>query len=308
MKVFTLTLSPAYDVHIDAPGFACGIENHAKITSYEAGGKGLNVCRALLSGGIDNIPIILAGKENDGIYRKALSELGCKYVVIPTEGRIRENMTVHDENGKETRICFSALPVEESVIDEVAELIQPDEDTIVTITGRVPDGVGKAKLFAFVRRLTDSGAKVVIDSKSFTLNDLVELKPWLIKPNQEEISAELGCKIETVQDLEKHVKMLEATGIENIIVSLGGEGAVLIRKGELWTAVPKRITPVSTIGAGDSMVAGFICGYARGNDAEGQLRMAVAFGTSACLTEGTMPPERETIETVYKEIKISKRP
>jgi len=304
MKIYTLTLTPAYDVHIFSEGFSTDRENHARITSYEAGGKGLNVCRALLLAGTGNTPVFLLGRGNDGIYRETIGKLDCEPCVIPVEGRIRENMTIHDENGQETRICFDAPATDERVLSDLESSIDAGEGSIVTFTGRMPAGIPMEDLKAWIRRLQEKGAKIVIDSKSFSFSNLKDLQPWLIKPNREEISDALGCEIKSREEVIKHADKLADLRIENVLVSLGEEGAVLFAGGRILTAVPASIRPVSTIGAGDSMIAGFINGEEKGMETAEKLRNAVAFGTAACLAEGTMPPGKEEVERIRGSIRI----
>ena len=202
MKIYTLTLNPAYDVHAFVKNLVLNCENLAQIKSREAGGKGVNISRALCNGQIPNTAIIVLGKENGDEFKNAISAMDC--VLLEKEGRIRENLTFHHENGTETRISFSGFSMDDSILEEVLNNIVIENDTIVTFTGRIPVGVSKDKAKDFLKALQGMGVRIVLDSKSFTIEDIFEIKPWLIKPNQEEISDYLGCEIKTLsQVLEK---------------------------------------------------------------------------------------------------------
>ena len=156
-----------------------------------------------------------------------------------------------------------------------------------------------------ISQLKISGARVVIDSRSFTLEDIKECAPWLIKPNQEEISAYFKKDIRSLKDAEKCALELARAGVENVLISLGELGALLAVKDRVYSAEPPKIEAVSTIGAGDSMIAGFIAATASGEDERVALIRSVAFGSAACLTEGTRPPRTEDVKQIIKSIKLS---
>ena len=173
MKIYTLTLNPAYDVHAFARSLSLHCENLAEIQSREAGGKGVNISRALCNGQIPNTAIIVLGKENGDEFKNAISALDC--VLLEKEGRIRENLTFHCENEAETRISFSGFPVDDGILHEVLNNIVIEKDTIVTFTGRIPAGVSKDKAKEFLKNLNEQGVRIVLDSKSFTIEDIFEI-------------------------------------------------------------------------------------------------------------------------------------
>ena len=304
MKIITLTLNPAIDLHCYIEKFAPYHENLAKITSQLASGKGVNISRALLAGGVENLAFVVLGEENGAGFAKELTDSGMTIRSITVPGRIRENMTVHTEGADETRISFSGFAADASLLARVSEslLDEIDAETFVTFTGRVPDGIEMADTKRFLRSLEAKGAKIVIDSRSFGLSDLVEMKPWLIKPNQEEISEYLGREINTFEEVLLAAKELYAQGIENVMISLGSQGALLVCADGAFVATPPSIDALSTIGAGDSTIGGFLAAAVQGETAERMLASAVSYGTAACLTEGTLPPKGEDIPTVREAV------
>ena len=300
MKIYTLTLNPAYDVHAFAKSLALNCENLAQMQSREAGGKGVNISRALCNGQIPNTAIVVLGKENGDEFKNAISAMDC--VLLEKEGRIRENLTFHCENGTETRISFSGFPVNDVILEEVLDNIVIENDTIVTFTGRIPAGVSKDKAKEFLKILRKQGARIVLDSKSFTIEDIFEIQPWLIKPNQEEISEYLGCEIKTLSQVLEKAAVFTEHGIINTMVTLGEQGAVLLTEDKTYIATTPIIEAISTIGAGDSTIAGFLAGAYVGEEANGCLKTAVSFGTAACLTSGTLPPRKEDIDKIYAQV------
>ena len=303
MKIYTLTLNPAYDIHAFAKDLVLNCENLAQIESREAGGKGVNISRALCNGEIPNTAIIVLGKENGDEFKNAVSSMDC--VLLEKEGRIRENLTFHLENGTETRISFSGFSVDDGILEEVLDNIVIENDTIVTFTGRIPSGVSKNMVKEFLKNLQKQGARVVLDSKSFSIEDIFEIKPWLIKPNQEEISDYLDCEINTLSQVLEKASVFTDHGIVNTMVTLGEKGAALLTKEKVYIATCPVIKAISTIGAGDSTIAGFLAGAFAGENANGCLKTAVSFGTAACLTAGTLPPQKEDIEKIYAQISVS---
>ena len=303
MKIYTLTLNPAYDVHAFAKSLTLNCENLAQIESREAGGKGVNISRALCNGQIPNTAIVVLGKENGDEFKNAISEVNC--VLLEKEGRIRENLTFHLENGTETRISFAGFPVDDGILEEVLNNIVIENDTIVTFTGRVPAGVSKDKVKEFLNILQNQGARIVLDSKSFTIEDIFEIKPWLIKPNQEEISDYLGCEIKTLSQVLEKATIFTEHGIVNTMVTLGEKGAALLTEDKVYIATCPSIEAISTIGAGDSTIAGFLAGAYAGGSAAECLKTAVSFGTAACLTAGTLPPQKEDIDKIYAQISVT---
>ena len=304
MKIYTLTLNPAYDVHASAGKLTLGCENLAAIDSRQAGGKGVNVSRALASHNVENTAVVVLGKENSGDFTRELKEIGLNCLYLEREGRIRENLTVHCAEGPETRISFRGFSVDESLLTEISEKLSVDEDTIVTFTGSVPAGISHDSVLAFLQDLANKGAKLVLDSKSLTLEDIFTLKPWLIKPNQEEISAYFHCWIESVDQALEKAAVFAEHGVTNVMISLGEQGAMLIHGGKTYLAKPPVIRAVSTIGAGDSAIAGFIAAAMVGKEPGECLQTAVTYGTAACLTEGTLPPLPQDTATIFQEVKL----
>ncbi len=304
MKIYTITLNPAYDIHAYAEHFSPFHENLANVTSREAGGKGVNLSRALQNGGTENTAIVVLGKDNCTEFKEELEKAGLKALFLEKPGRIRENLTLHCADAPETRISFSGFPVDDSLLEEVDQLLEIDNETVITFTGRVASGMSMEKVKAFLKDLQAKGAKIVLDSKSFTIEDIFEIVPWLIKPNQEEISEYLNCQIDTIQEVIEKARIFTQHGVVNVMVSLGEQGAMVLNGDDCFIATPPVIDAISTIGAGDSSLAGFIAAAKRGEDAAGCLKNAVTYGTAACLSEGSLPPKAEDIAAIYQHVEV----
>ena len=302
MKIITLTLSPAFDTHCHADSLLLEHENLIHMDLCQAGGKGVNISRALVSCGTENLALTVLGEENADSFCRNLTADGLTYEAITVPGRIRENITIHVAGSAETRLSFPGFPVTEDLLNRVAEKLLPlaDGDTVITMTGRVPQGMAVEDVMALLRQAAEKGAKIVVDSRSFTLEHLKALGPWLIKPNQDEISAYLGREISSLEQTLAEAKALHEAGIANVMISMGGDGALLVCRDGAFIAQPPRVEVKSTIGAGDSSIAGFISCDA--DDPKARLIHAVAYGTAACMTEGTLPPKPEDVAAILPNI------
>lgn len=306
MKIITLTLNPAFDIHCYVENFAPFHENLAKVTDREAGGKGVNISRALCANGVENLALVVLGDENAQSFRQSLDSDGMSYREITVKGRIRENITIHTSGADETRISFSGFDTDESLLDKAEDALSDviADGVFVTFTGRVPSGMSIERVKEFLHRLKNKGARIVIDSKSFSLDDLVEMKPWLIKPNEEEIGEYLGRGIDSFAEVESAARALFDKGIENVMISLGAKGALLVCEDGAFVATPPKVEALSTIGAGDSSIGGFLAAAAQGLGASEMLRTAVAYGTAACMTSGTKPPIAEDVKAIFDKVVI----
>ncbi len=309
MKIITLTLNPAFDIHCEISDFKPYHENLAQITSNDAGGKGINISRALTANGVDNHAFVLLGEENGADFERALVRDGIAYRKMTVPGRIRENLTCHTAGVPETRISFAGFSVDKKCLAAVGDWLETvvDSDTVVTFTGRAPDGADITDVMDLLCRVQRRGGRLVIDSRSMQLAHLQAVKPWLIKPNQEEISHYLRREVTCFESIAEAAEQLHRDGIANVLVSLGEQGAMLVCEQGVFTATAPRIAACSTVGAGDSMIAGFLAAQQQGANAKESLRLAVAYGSAACMTPGTRPPEGGEIARLLQLVQIEKR-
>lgn len=307
-NIITITPNPAFDIHCNVPKFTLYHENFAEITSTDPGGKGINISRALASNGVYNRAYTFVGDENGEGFGKAFEREEFELVSFAVKGRVRENITCHTEGAPETRISFSGFSVTEEDVYRMYEYAKSDvyRETMVAIAGSLPNGFTTEYAKIIVREFKKRGGRVVIDSRAFSLEDLREMKPWLIKPNQEEISNYLGREIKSFEEVADAARELHEDGIENVMISLGSDGAMLVCKEGTFIATPPKIEAISTIGAGDSAIAGFLDGAKIEKSPIDCLKNAVAFGTAACLTSGTNPPLYYEVKSVRANVVCKK--
>lgn len=306
MNCITLTLNPAFDVHCAGESFLAEHENFADILSEEAGGKGINLARALIAGGTPGKALAVLGDEKTDAFLSLLKADSLDLLTLRVPGRIRENITLHVKDHKETRLSFRGFDAPIGLLERVTALLDAEleKGDVLTFTGSATPGLEKGELKVFLTHFREKGVKIVIDSRSFDLSDLLSLRPWLIKPNEEEASSLFGKPVTSFEDVKDAARTLSEKGIENVMVTLGPRGILLASHGTLLSAVPPAITPLSTIGAGDSTIAGFITGHISGETLPSALARAAATGSAACLTPGSRPPKEEDIKKLLPLTKI----
>lgn len=307
MNVITVTLNPAFDIHCVCEDFAVQKENLVKTVSRDAGGKGVNTSRALAAGGKESRAVVAVGRGNGDDYLKQLSARAVDFTALTVDGRIRENITIHSSGDAETRISFAGFTADKSLLSEaLAAIGETDANTVVCFAGKNPQGIDISDIKAFIRKVKATGAHVSLDSSSFEIGDVTDVGAWLIKPNEEEVARYAKASAGDTEGLIDFALKTHRSGTENVMISLGGRGALLACDEGVFKAEPPKIDPVSTVGAGDSAIAGFIAAFSDGKSKEECLKYAVAYGTAACLTSGTNPPLSEDIEKVLAEVKTEK--
>lgn len=308
-KIGTITINPAFDLHYFVPGFRAGQENLVERSIVEAGGKGVNTSRALVANGVPNVAYLILGEANGTEFLEQLKRDGLNCRTVMTPGRIRENLTVHPDEGKETRISVNSFEVTEEALAKLEREIFAENlsEEVIVFSGRLPKGISKPRAKKLLAELIRGGAKTAMDSSSFDKQDLLEIRPWLIKPNEQEIVAFLGTAPASLPEAAAAARKLVLDGIsETVMITLGGDGAVWSDgKDTCILNIPRLENPVSTIGAGDSTIGGMLAGAAKGLPTDEMLRLAVSYGTAACMTEGTKPPRPEDVQRVFAQVRTS---
>jgi 1-phosphofructokinase len=301
--IYTLTLNPSIDYHISLPSFAEGDLNRVQKERKTAGGKGINVSLVLKQFGMESLALGFAGGFTGQFIEDELREARIKTEFLSIEDDSRINIKMHAEKETELTGVSPRIPRE-----KLAELLQrlsrlTDKDTLV-LSGGVPASLDCGIYGTIMKGLNGKGVRIYLDASGTALERALQEKPFLIKPNQHEVSDLFGVTIETAEEALMYARKILPMGPENVIVSLGGEGAVFVNDREALIARIPQSKPINTIGAGDSMVAGFLYKYAQREDTESAFRYAVAAGSATALSEGFCTPER--IESFMPSIIITK--
>ncbi len=283
--IYTLTCNPAIDyvIHMNAPKL--GATNRAEREEIFFGGKGINVSSVLAELGVETTAFgFIAGFTGDALAEDVASRGVTTDFIRLSEGRTRINVKLLSE--RETELNGQGPAVPQSALDALYDKLDrlTGGDTLV-LAGNVPASLPQDLYGTILARLNGRGIRFVVDASGDALRTALSHKPFLVKPNKEELEGLLGRKLQTDGDIARAAEELHDAGVQNVLVSLGADGALLLDEhGELHRRTVPPCRPVNTVCAGDSMVAGFLAGLPRGYAYA--LSLAVAAGTATACAEG----------------------
>lgn len=302
MTIRTLTLSPALDYSVGIKGeLTLGAINRTCKEEYEAGGKGINVSIVLKRLGYPSIALgFLSGFTGDYI-EELLKKEGLQTDFVHTDGITRINVKV--EGDIETAINGEGPKVKEEDLEKLVSKIDESEDgDVLIMSGQIPPTLPDYTYERILERIQRKNVLTVVDSTGKLLTDSLKYHPFLVKPNGEELGEIVGRKLVTPEDIEEGAKELQKLGARNVLVSLGGDGAILVAEdGKSYRKPAMHSKVISTVGAGDSMVAGFVTGYLKTKDFERALMLALSTGSATAFSKGLATKEKvlEILKTMY---------
>ncbi len=285
--IYTLTLNPSIDYIVRLKEFVSGITNRTTGEEYYIGGKGINVSCILSELGIQSTALgFTAGFTGEAI-ENGLREQGIRSDFIRLKNGIsRINIKVKAD--KESEINCQGPHIEQDEFEKLLSMTDEikDGDTIV-LAGSIPKTVADDTYEKILERLKGKDIRIVVDATKKLLVNCLKYKPFLIKPNKQEISEIFSAKVESGEDIEIYARELMKMGARNVIVSLGGDGAVLFAEdGNTYHTGVVKEKVLNTVGSGDSMVAGFIAGYEQKGDYGYALRLGTACGNATAFSPG----------------------
>jgi 1-phosphofructokinase len=298
--VVTLTANPSLDRTLTLPGpLHRGGVARLGTSRTEPGGKGVNVARAVAAAGVRAVPVLPA--DDGDPFLAALRGLGLPLVSVPVGAPVRTNYTLTEPDGTTTKLNEPGAPLGADTRTALAAAVRAHVDPAgwVVLSGSLPPGTPVDWYATLVRGLRDTGARIAVDTSEAPLLALLAAGPAaapdLLKPNTEELAQLAGTtEAELAADpaaLLAAVDDLHGRGVGQVLLTLGGDGALLSTAGgERWSARPPRITVVSTVGAGDSSLAGFVLADLAGAGPADRLRTAVAYGSGAAALPGSAVP------------------
>lgn len=302
-SVLTITLNPALDVATSVARLVPTEKLRCEPPLFDAGGGGLNVARVLRRLGTGAKAMALLGGASGAEVEQHLLAEGIEVVAARIGARTRENLTVTDRSiNRQYRFV---LPGPKVADDECERLLTTfaaalPGTRIVVASGSLPPGIEPAILGRIGEICNGAGVRLAVDTSGPALGASLTARPWLVKPNLEEFSALLGRAVVADGDAEAAARKLVATGsVENLLLSLAGDGALLATREGTWRARPPAVELVSAIGAGDSMLGAFVVATLRGDAPADCLRYAVAAGTAALMTPGTELCRPADVDAVF---------
>ena len=303
--IVTLTPNPSLDRTVTlAAALERGAVQRAESVISQAGGKGVNISRASVSAGIPSIAVLPAPKDDPFVLELLAAGIDCR--PVPNAGGPRVNITITEPDGTTTKLNSPGPAVTEEVLIGLTESLRrraASADWIV-LAGSLPPGAPVGWYADLVAALRDSSARLAVDTSDAPLQALVERlpqsAPHLMKPNGEELASFTGGDPDLLESdpvaAARAALTLIDRGVETVLATLGPHGAVLVTKDGAWHATPPPTSVVSTVGAGDSSLFGYLLGDIRRRTPAQSLALAVAYGSAAAGLPGTTIPHPSQVK------------
>lgn len=306
--IHTVTLNPALDKTAQAPNFKLDAVTRITELRQDPGGKGINVSKVIRQlGGTSTAWAVLGG--NTGRYiRETLAEQGIECRAFEVEGETRTNLKVIDpEGGTHTDINEPGPQVSDDMLDAmlarlVAEL---DAGDIVVLAGSVARGASDDTYFGWVEACRGAGAKVFLDADGEKLVAGIRACPFLIKPNEIELGSILGRTLDTDEKVADAARELVSRGLDNVVVSMGGAGALFVSADHVVKGGSVKVPVGSTVGAGDSVVAALAYAEQQGLPLEDKVRLSMATGAANVMQSGTQAAPRELVDSLVDKVSVT---
>lgn len=299
--IYTVTLNPSIDYVIKVDKLTTGNINRVNEEHVYPGGKGINVTRILKSLDNDNIALgFVSGFTGDYIIN-SLQELNLKSDFIKVkEGFTRINVKVKSE--EETEINGQGPKISEEELNQFYKVIDKLVDgDILILSGSIPSCLDERLYESIMKKVEDRDIKVIVDATKNLLLNVLKYKPFLIKPNNHELAEMFNVELNSTEDVVFYARKLKEMGAQNVLISMGKDGALLVTENdEVFASSVAKGEVINSVGAGDSMVAGFIAGYLKSNSYEEALRLGAASGGATAFSSDLAT--REFIDKLVDEI------
>jgi 1-phosphofructokinase len=293
--IVTLTLNPSVDRTVEVEALARGEVMRALGVRVDPGGKGINVSRALATHGRPTRAVVTVGGAEGEHLVALLRDTGIEIVPVRIQGAIRSNITVVEPDGTTTKFNEPGAELSPDELNAVFTAVKDAVESAdwLVASGSLPPGTPAGVYADLVRSLATSGICVAVDTSGPALEAVLPAGPSLVKPNRDELAEVTGRPMLTIADVVEAASRLRDLGAGAVLASLGEQGAVLVDDEGAIHGVTPAVPPLSSVGAGDAMLAGFLAGGGKGADA---LVEALAWGAAAVLQPGSGMPSPGDID------------
>lgn len=305
--IATVTLNPSLDEWVHLPSLRLGALNRASGFARYPGGKGINVSRVIHELGGRTTAYALAGGLDGQLLRQLLERLGIRCEFVPVAGTTRNNYKLQTDHPPAVTELNTAGPaVSRTALRALRGRVLRAPARCVVLSGSLPPGAPASLYRDWITALRRRGVPVVLDASGAAMRLGVAARPWLIKPNRQEAEELLGTPIQRRRGYAEALRRLLRLGPHVVILSLGAEGALMAVASPpgLWQARPPRVTTVSSVGAGDSLIGGLLWSWTRRASLVEAFRWAVACGTATAMTPGTELCHRADVRRVLRRVAI----
>ncbi len=305
--IYTLTLNPAVDRELSVPAIEYDTVLRAARSQVDFGGKGFNVSRLLKELGVQSRAVGFVGGKAGEILRDGLKALGIGTDFAWVEGETRTNISIIGQTatgGHYIKVNEKgpAIQAEKQaeLLEKIEGLAQPGDWWV--LAGSLPPGVPDAYYAQIITLLRRRGAHTLLDTTGEPLQLGCQAKPFLVKPNLEEARILTGMSMGSFAEIARAAAELHKTGVENVVISMGKDGALLLAQETAWLVCSPPIVEKNPIGAGDSMVGGLVYGLTRGLSLREALGWGVASGAATASLSGTQVGSRSQIEDLAAQV------
>lgn len=301
--IYTLTLNPSVDYIVEADEIQLGTLNRSSNETKLPGGKGINVSRVLRSLGVDSKATGFIGGFTGKYVEEFLNREGVQTSFVNVEGDTRINVKL--KAATETEINARGPEISTLAIESLKEQIMLlGNGDFLILAGSIPSSMPESIYEEIVQICKKTGAEVIVDAEGDLLKSILDYRPFLIKPNHHELGQLFNKQITNADEAIFYGKKLVEAGAKNVIVSLAEKGAVYINENDAYKAAVPQGEVKSSVGAGDSMVAGFVAQYLKTGDRKEAFRYSVASGSATAFSIGLCTPDK--VEQLLQEVKIQK--
>lgn len=297
--IVTVTLNPSLDRTLEVERLERGAVLRTSTPTLEAGGKGVNVTRALVANGIQSIAVLPVGGGEGAELRSLLELDGVVGSFVPVAGQTRSNITIAEADGTVTKLNEPGPTLSDAELEALSSAIAAavSAGDWVVISGSMPPEFTGERFMAFVSGLVGRGIQLAVDTSGDALVAVLDAHPRLIKPNRAELAELVGRPLDSIADVIEAARGIHERGVENVLVSLGADGAVLVAPGRVVVGESRVTSPRSTVGAGDCFLAGFLSKFSVDDaDVQAALLEALAWGAAAAALPGTSVPAPADID------------
>ena len=284
--IYTVTFNPSLDYIVTVPGFTCGRVNRTTEEKIFPGGKGINVSMVLKNLGYENTALgFYAGFTGNELQRLVEEKGICADFIPVAEGMSRINVKIRGD--EESEINGQGPAILDSDIKKLYEKLEKLEDgDILVMAGSIPDVMPQTIYMDIMKYLADRNLKIVVDATKDLLVNVLQYHPFLIKPNNHELGEIFGVTLKEKSEVIQYAKKLQEMGAVNVLISMAGDGAVLVAEdGSVYESEAPKGKVVNSVGAGDSMVAGFLAGYLQSGSYQDAFHMGVCTGSASAFSE-----------------------
>ena len=305
-SIFTLTLSPAFDKSTSVDVVVPENKLRCESPQFQPGGGGINVSRAIKKLGGNSVALYPIGGDSGKHFQELVSKEGIEQITFQIKNWTRENFIVVERStNKQFRFGMPGPELYKEEWEQMLSVIQNpgNEFEYLVVSGSTPNGVPLEFYTRLSQIVHQKNAKLILDTSGDALKNSLHEGIFLCKPNIGELGEIVGSELETIEQQEKAAMDIINSGkVEILVVSLGGAGAFMASKeGIIHVAAPP-VQKKSTVGAGDSMVAGMVLSLSRGNSLTNVLKFGVACGTAATMNSGTELCKKDDVDRLYEQL------